>query len=56
MLRTGKGFLHEAPYYAVLPGIVLTCTILALDTLGRALAAVLEAPEPGMAPPDGEGP
>jgi ABC-type dipeptide/oligopeptide/nickel transport system permease subunit len=42
MLRTGKGFLYEAPYYAVLPGIVLTLTILALDTIGRSLAAVLE--------------
>lgn len=42
MLRTGKGFLYEAPYYAVLPGIVLTLTILSLDTLGRALAAELE--------------
>ena len=42
MLRTGKSYLHEAPYYAVLPGIVLTLTILSLDALGRALAAVLE--------------
>lgn len=58
MLRTGKGFLHEAPYYAVLPGVVLTCTILALDTLGRALAAVLEAGEPaeGADGPAEEGP
>ncbi|MDQ2805036.1 MAG: ABC transporter permease subunit, partial [Pseudomonadota bacterium] len=43
MLRTGKTFLYEAPYYAVLPGIVLTLTILSLDTLGRALASLLEA-------------
>ena len=28
MLRTGKSYLHEAPYYAVLPGLVLTLTIL----------------------------
>jgi ABC-type dipeptide/oligopeptide/nickel transport system permease subunit len=42
MLRTGKSFLYEAPYYAVLPGIVLTLTILSLDTLGRTLASVLE--------------
>lgn len=42
MLRTGKSYLHEAPYYAVLPGLVLTLTILCLDTLGRTLAAVLE--------------
>jgi ABC-type dipeptide/oligopeptide/nickel transport system permease subunit len=43
MLRTGKSYLHEAPYYAVLPGIVLTLTILSLDTIGRALASILEA-------------
>ena len=42
MLRTGKSYLYEAPYYAILPGIVLTLTILSLDTLGRTLATVLE--------------
>jgi ABC-type dipeptide/oligopeptide/nickel transport system permease subunit len=42
MLRTGKTYLYEAPYYAVLPGLVLTLTILSLDTLGRTLASVLE--------------
>lgn len=42
MLRNGKSYLYEAPTYAVLPGLALTLTILALDTLGRALAAVLE--------------
>ncbi len=42
MLRTGKSYLYEAPTYAVLPGLVLTLTILSLDTLGRTLALVLE--------------
>ena len=42
MLRTGKSFLHDAPTYAVFPGLVLTLTILSLDTLGRTLASVLE--------------
>ena len=42
MLRTGKSFLHDAPTYAVFPGMVLTLTILSLDTLGRTLGAVLE--------------
>jgi ABC-type dipeptide/oligopeptide/nickel transport system permease subunit len=42
MLRTGKSYLHEAPYYAVLPGIVLTLTILSFDVLGRALSGLLE--------------
>jgi peptide/nickel transport system permease protein len=42
MLRTGKDYLHEAPHYAILPGVALTLTILAFDTLGRAMARVLE--------------
>ncbi len=42
MLRTGKSYLHEAPYYAILPGVILTLTILAFDTLGRSMARVLE--------------
>jgi peptide/nickel transport system permease protein len=42
MLRTGKSYLYEAPTYAVLPGLVLTLTILSLDTVGRTLASVLE--------------
>ncbi|MBU3737347.1 MAG: ABC transporter permease [Rhodoferax sp.] len=44
MLRTGKTFLHDAPTYAVLPGLILTLTILSLDTLGRALSRLLEDP------------
>ncbi len=42
MLRTGKTYLYEAPTYAVLPGLVLTLTILSLDMLGRVMASVLE--------------
>ena len=42
MLRTGKSYLHEAPTYAVLPGLVLTLTILSLDAIGRALGSILE--------------
>jgi ABC-type dipeptide/oligopeptide/nickel transport system permease subunit len=42
MLRTGKEYLHEAPYYAVLPGLVLTLTILSFDTIGRTLTTLLE--------------
>ena len=42
MLRTGKSFLRDAPHYAILPGVILTLTILSLDTLGRVLARVLE--------------
>jgi ABC-type dipeptide/oligopeptide/nickel transport system permease subunit len=42
MLRTGKEYLHDAPYYAVLPGLVLTLTILSFDTIGRTLTSLLE--------------
>lgn len=42
MLRTGKQYLYEAPTYAVLPGLVLTLTILSLDTIGRSLARAIE--------------
>ena len=42
MLRTGKSFLHDAPTYAILPGLVLTLTILSLDSIGRALGSALE--------------
>ena len=42
MLRTGKSYLHEAPTYAILPGLVLTVTILSLDAIGRALGDILE--------------
>ncbi len=51
MLRTGKEYLYEAPTYAVLPGIVLTLTILAFDTIGRALSAVLEGRDAPLARP-----
>ncbi len=42
MLRTGKEYLHDAPTFAVLPGLALTLTILAFDTIGRTLSSVLE--------------
>ncbi len=40
MLRTGKGYLNNAPYYAILPGVMLTLTVLALDLVGRGLEKV----------------
>lgn len=45
MLRTGKAYLYEAPSYAVLPGLILTLTILSFDTIGRALTAILDRDE-----------
>lgn len=37
MLRTSKGFLNNAPHYAVLPGVLLTITVVSLDLIGRGL-------------------
>ncbi len=45
MLRTGKTYLYDSPSYAVLPGLVLTLTILSLDAIGRALASILRESE-----------
>jgi ABC-type dipeptide/oligopeptide/nickel transport system permease subunit len=42
MLRTGKNYLYEAPSYAVLPGLVLTLTILSFDTIGRRLTVLFD--------------
>lgn len=55
MLRTGKEYLYEAPTYAVLPGLILTMTILAFDTIGRTLSTVLEGREQLMAGSAGVG-
>ena len=37
MLRQGKGFLNDAPWYAVMPGVLLTATVVALDLMGLSL-------------------
>lgn len=37
MLQTGKSYMNEAPYYAVLPGVMLTVTVVGLDLIGRGL-------------------
>lgn len=36
-LSLGKSYLGQSFWYALMPGIVLTCTVLAIDTIGRAL-------------------
>ncbi|HQZ12371.1 MAG TPA: ABC transporter permease [Devosia sp.] len=55
MLRAGKSFLHDSPTYAIVPGVVLTLTILSFDTLGRGLQTVLENPRRSSAKPTTEG-
>ncbi len=44
MLRTGKEYLYDSPTFAVLPGLALTLTILAFDTIGRALVERARGP------------
>ncbi len=54
MLRTGKEYLHDAPTFAVLPGLALTLTILAFDTIGRTLSSVLEGRDMVVAAREGD--
>jgi peptide/nickel transport system permease protein len=37
MLQTGKGYMNEAPHYAIMPGVLLTISIVALDLMGRGM-------------------
>jgi peptide/nickel transport system permease protein len=37
MLQAGKGYMNEAPHYSIMPGILLTISIIALDLMGRGL-------------------
>lgn len=36
-MSLGKSYLQQSVWYALMPGIVLTATVLAIDTVGRAL-------------------
>ena len=35
MLNTGRSFLHQAPWYGLFPGIVITLSVLSLECPGR---------------------
>jgi peptide/nickel transport system permease protein len=37
MLNTGRSFLHQAPWYGLFPGLVLTATVLSLNGLADGL-------------------
>lgn len=37
MLRVGKSYLREAPWFSLLPGLMLSTTVVALDLIGRGL-------------------
>ncbi|MEX2562196.1 MAG: ABC transporter permease [Nitriliruptoraceae bacterium] len=37
MLRVGKSYLREAPWFSLVPGIMLSITVIALDLIGRGM-------------------
>jgi peptide/nickel transport system permease protein len=37
MLQTGKGYMNEAAHYSIMPGVLLTITVVALDLVGRGM-------------------
>ena len=36
-MALGKSYLKQSIWYALMPGLVLTATVLSIDTIGRAL-------------------
>jgi peptide/nickel transport system permease protein len=42
MLNTGRSFLHQAPWYGLFPGMVITLSVLSLNALADALQAVVD--------------
>ena len=37
MLQVAKGYMNEAPHYAIMPGILLTVSVASLDLVGRGM-------------------
>jgi peptide/nickel transport system permease protein len=42
MLNTGRSFLHQAPWYGLFPGVVITVSVLSLNALADTLQAVVD--------------
>jgi peptide/nickel transport system permease protein len=42
MLNTGRSFLHQAPWYGLFPGVVITLSVLSLNAVADALQAVVD--------------
>ena len=42
MLNTGRSFLHQAPWYGLFPGAVITLTVLSLNALSDTLQAIVD--------------
>jgi peptide/nickel transport system permease protein len=42
MLNTGRSFLHQAPWYGLFPGILITASVLSLNALADTLQALVD--------------
>ncbi len=42
MLNTGRSFLHQAPWYGLFPGAVITLTVLSLNALSDTLQTIVD--------------
>ena len=42
MLNTGRSFLHQAPWYGLFPGVVITLSVLSLNALADTLQMVVD--------------
>jgi peptide/nickel transport system permease protein len=42
MLNTGRSFLHQAPWYGLFPGVVITVSVLSLNALADTLQEVVD--------------
>jgi peptide/nickel transport system permease protein len=49
MLNTGRSFLHQAPWYGLFPGIVITAAVLSLNAVADALQAAIDSGGAGRA-------
>jgi peptide/nickel transport system permease protein len=49
MLNTGRSFLHQAPWYGLFPGIVITLSVLCLNALADVLRSLVDRGSTGRA-------
>ena len=55
MLNTGRSFLHQAPWYGLFPGVVITLSVLSLNALADTLQTVVDRGGAGRAARRGAG-
>jgi peptide/nickel transport system permease protein len=51
MLNAGRSFLHQAPWYGLFPGVLITASVLSLNALADTLQAVVDRGGAGRAGP-----